>query len=87
MRAAVLTAVSAMIIGVGAQVGSGCTSGHGVMGVPRLSLRSIVATSTFMTTGVLAATYLAPLLPAIGGPLPQFAALTAAGPWVSAAAG
>ena len=52
----------ALLIGIGTKVGCGCTSGHGVMGIPRMSLRSIVATGTFMTTGVLAATFLRPML-------------------------
>ena len=52
----------ALLIGVGTKVGCGCTSGHGVMGIPRGALRSIVATATFMTTGVLSATFLRPLL-------------------------
>ena len=38
--------------GFGTQLGSGCTSGHGVCGVSRLSMRSIVATLTFIATGV-----------------------------------
>ena len=50
------------LIGFGTNVGCGCTSGHGVMGVPRGSMRSIVATGTFMVTGVLAATYLHPMI-------------------------
>jgi uncharacterized membrane protein YedE/YeeE len=40
-----------LLIGFGASLGSGCTSGHGVCGVSRLSLRSIVATMTFMVAG------------------------------------
>lgn len=40
-----------MLVGIGAQIGNGCTSGHGVCGVSRLSPRSIVATLTFMLTG------------------------------------
>ena len=42
-----------LIVGVGTQMGSGCTSGHGVCGNARLSKRSIVATLTFIGTGVL----------------------------------
>ncbi len=37
-----------VIVGLGVTFGSGCTSGHGVCGMARLSLRSIVATATFM---------------------------------------
>lgn len=39
-----------LLVGFGAATGSGCTSGHGVCGMARLSLRSIVATLTFMGT-------------------------------------
>ncbi|MFM9941182.1 MAG: YeeE/YedE family protein [Hyphomicrobiaceae bacterium] len=39
-----------LLVGLGARIGSGCTSGHGVCGLPRLSVRSIVATGTFMLT-------------------------------------
>ena len=42
--------VGGLIVGVGASIGSGCTSGHGVCGLSRLSLRSIVAVPTFMLT-------------------------------------
>lgn len=45
--------VGGFIVGIGVTFGSGCTSGHGVCGMARLSPRSIVATLTFMaTTGV-----------------------------------
>ena len=45
--------VGGLIVGAGVQLASGCTSGHGVCGMSRLSVRSIVATLTFMaTTGV-----------------------------------
>lgn len=40
-----------LIVGFGVKLGSGCTSGHGVCGIGRLSIRSIVATLTFMTFG------------------------------------
>jgi uncharacterized membrane protein YedE/YeeE len=40
-----------LLVGFGASVGNGCTSGHGVCGVSRLSPRSIVATVTFMLSG------------------------------------
>lgn len=42
--------VGGLIVGVGVTFGSGCTSGHGVCGMARLSPRSIVATLTFMAT-------------------------------------
>jgi len=41
------------IVGLGTKIGSGCTSGHGVCGLGRLSLRSLVATCTFMLFGVI----------------------------------
>ena len=41
-----------MLVGFGTRVGSGCTSGHGVCGIGRLSTRSLVATLTFMGTGI-----------------------------------
>lgn len=41
------------IVGFGSLLGSGCTSGHGICGISRLSVRSIVATMTFIVTGVL----------------------------------
>ncbi|MCJ7754213.1 MAG: hypothetical protein MUP13_06590 [Thermoanaerobaculales bacterium] len=40
-----------LIVGVGVTYGSGCTSGHGVCGIARLSPRSIIATAVFMCTG------------------------------------
>ena len=43
--------LAGLLVGVGTKLGSGCTSGHGVCGIGRLSKRSIVATITFMATG------------------------------------
>jgi uncharacterized membrane protein YedE/YeeE len=45
-----LLAIGGVIVGIGVTFGSGCTSGHGVCGMARLSPRSIVATATFMAT-------------------------------------
>jgi uncharacterized membrane protein YedE/YeeE len=45
--------VAGLLVGVGTRYGSGCTSGHGVCGLSRLSLRSAVATAIFMGTGFL----------------------------------
>lgn len=45
--------ISGILVGLGTSLGSGCTSGHGVCGISRLSIRSIVATLTFIATGVL----------------------------------
>ncbi|WP_128891067.1 YeeE/YedE family protein [Erythrobacter sp. HKB08] len=44
--------VAGLLVGIGTRLGSGCTSGHGVCGVSRLSQRSIVATVTFMLAGI-----------------------------------
>lgn len=44
-----------LLVGFGTRLGSGCTSGHGVCGISRLSPRSLLATATFMATGFLAA--------------------------------
>lgn len=43
--------VAGLLVGVGTRYGSGCTSGHGVCGLSRLSLRSLVATGAFMVAG------------------------------------
>ena len=45
--------LAGILVGVGTQMGNGCTSGHGVCGLPRFSARSLVAVCTFMTTGIL----------------------------------
>jgi uncharacterized membrane protein YedE/YeeE len=45
--------VAGMLVGFGANYGSGCTSGHGVCGLSRLSPRSLVATVSFMSAGFL----------------------------------
>jgi uncharacterized membrane protein YedE/YeeE len=45
--------VAGFLVGVGTQLGSGCTSGHGVCGIARLSKRSIWASATFIGVGVL----------------------------------
>jgi uncharacterized membrane protein YedE/YeeE len=46
--------VAGLLVGYGTQLGSGCTSGHGICGMGRLSPRSIVATLCFMATGAIA---------------------------------
>jgi len=45
--------VAGLLVGFGVQYGSGCTSGHGICGLSRLSPRSLVATLSFMTAGFL----------------------------------
>lgn len=44
--------VAGLLVGFGTRMGSGCTSGHGVCGVSRLSQRSLVATATFIAAGI-----------------------------------
>jgi uncharacterized protein len=44
--------IAGVLVGVGTQLGSGCTSGHGVCGLSRLSARSLVATISFMAAGI-----------------------------------
>ena len=44
-------ALAGLLVGFGTRLGSGCTSGHGICGLARFSLRSLVATVTFMATG------------------------------------
>lgn len=47
-------ALAGLIVGLGTRYGSGCTSGHGVCGLSRLSPRSLVATLLFIMTGMVA---------------------------------
>jgi uncharacterized membrane protein YedE/YeeE len=46
--------VAGLLVGIGTRLGSGCTSGHGVCGLGRLSFRSLVATISFMMAGFIA---------------------------------
>jgi uncharacterized membrane protein YedE/YeeE len=48
-----LLAAGGLLVGFGTSLGNGCTSGHGICGLARLSLRSLVATITFLATGIL----------------------------------
>ncbi|HSP80400.1 MAG TPA: YeeE/YedE thiosulfate transporter family protein [Myxococcaceae bacterium] len=48
-----LLAGAGVLVGIGSRLGNGCTSGHGVCGISRGSVRSIAATVTFMATGML----------------------------------
>ena len=45
--------IGGIIVGLGASLGSGCTSGHGVCGLSRISVRSLVAVPTFMATAAI----------------------------------
>ena len=47
-----LIAISGLLVGIGTRMGGGCTSGHGVCGLGRRSPRSVTATITFMTLGI-----------------------------------
>ena len=51
VRSIGMLTVAGLLVGFGTRLGSGCTSGHGVCGVARLSARSIIATVTFIATG------------------------------------
>jgi uncharacterized protein len=44
--------IGGLLVGFGTRLGSGCTSGHGVCGMSRLSPRSLIATAIFMATGI-----------------------------------
>ena len=48
----VMIAIAGLLVGFGARLGGGCTSGHGVCGIARLSARSIVAMAIFMASAV-----------------------------------
>jgi uncharacterized protein len=50
-RGLLALALAGILVGVGTRLGNGCTSGHGVCGLSRLSSRSLVATVTFIATG------------------------------------
>ena len=45
--------LAGLCVGFGTRMGNGCTSGHGVCGIGRMSVRSLIATLTFITTGVI----------------------------------
>ncbi|MEK6773524.1 MAG: YeeE/YedE family protein [Bdellovibrionota bacterium] len=53
-RGLMLVAVAGLLVGYGTVMGSGCTSGHGVCGISRFSVRSAMATITFMLFGFFA---------------------------------
>ena len=57
-----MTVLAGLFVGFGTRLGSGCTSGHGVCGVSRLSIRSIVATATFVFVGMVVATTISKVL-------------------------
>ena len=45
--------VGGLLVGFGSSMGSGCTSGHGVCGIARISPRSVLATAVFLTTAII----------------------------------
>lgn len=45
--------IGGLLVGIGTQIGMGCTSGHGVCGISRFSIRSIIATISFIFSGVI----------------------------------
>jgi uncharacterized membrane protein YedE/YeeE len=49
----VIITAAGLLVGFGTRLGGGCTSGHGICGIGRLSMRSIAATVVFMTTAVI----------------------------------
>jgi len=49
--------IAGALVGVGTTLGSGCTSGHGLCGMARLSVRSISAVLTFLSVGIITATF------------------------------
>lgn len=57
-----LLVIAGLLVGFGSRMGSGCTSGHGVLGLARLSPRSFVAVVTFLTAGVVTVSLIRGLL-------------------------
>jgi uncharacterized protein len=57
-RGSLLLVLAGLLVGTGTRLGGGCTSGHGVCGISRLSSRSIVATALFVATGIAVASAL-----------------------------
>ena len=55
-RSLAVIALAGLLVGVGTRLGSGCTSGHGVCGLSRLSPRSLIATVTFIVAGIVTVT-------------------------------
>ena len=51
-RGLLAVTIAGLLVGIGTRVGGGCTSGHGVCGIGRLSIRSLVATVTFVFAGM-----------------------------------
>jgi uncharacterized membrane protein YedE/YeeE len=45
--------LAGILVGIGTRISGGCTSGHGISGIGRFSLRSVIATVSFMIVGIL----------------------------------
>jgi len=56
LRSPIVLVIAGLLVGYGTVLGSGCTSGHGVCGVARFSVRSIIATILFVAVGMITAT-------------------------------
>lgn len=52
-KSILLAAAAGLLVGIGTRIGNGCTSGHGVCGIGRRSIRSLIATLVFMATGII----------------------------------
>lgn len=52
-RPVLITILGGLLVGYGTVLGSGCTSGHGICGMARFSVRSVIATLVFMASGIL----------------------------------
>lgn len=57
-----LLIIGGLLVGLGTRIGNGCTSGHGVCGISRLSLRGLVSTCLYIGAGVLTVTVLRGML-------------------------
>ena len=67
----ILIVIGSFLVGFGVRWGGGCTSGHGVCGLPRLSIRSFIAVPTFMASGIVTASLLnllGPIAPQVSIP-------------------
>ena len=50
--------IAGLLVGIGTSIGNGCTSGHGICGLSRFSFRSLIATITFVGSGILTVFFL-----------------------------
>ena len=62
-----MVVVAGLLVGFGTRLGSGCTSGHGVCGNSRFSLRSLVATAIFLGVGMITASFVLHRVTEMGG--------------------